>query len=279
MKIKDYNEMIKHITTNNNTPEENRIADLKQNLPNQKRMLKKRNDLGINTTSLKESIIKAEQEIEDFKAPIKQDDPMTTWVKNNNANNKNPGTFKRLVEQDEKEYKQKLAKKTALDKVGENIVDALVTGEDLDPKEQVVTYDSATGLFSNKKKDIAFRDVTTARKHNQAYEKYIPEIQKLKKAVEPSSFIKHRQKVGDVIRNQKDKKVVLLNKTKPVQLEFNYSPLVDVDLDKQQFKADPYLDALGEKVFREAKESQKEKERIQKSGLGSILHLTNGKYY
>ena len=153
MKIKDYNEMIKHMTKNNNTPAENRIADLKQNIQNQKRMLKKRNDLGINTASLKESIIKAEQEIEDFKAPIKQDDPMTTWVKNNNANNKNPGTFKRLVEQDEKEYKQKLAKKTALDKVGENIVDALVTGEDLDPKEQVVTYDSATGLFSNKKKD------------------------------------------------------------------------------------------------------------------------------
>ncbi len=85
MEIKKYNQMVKHITSNNNTPAENRIADLKQNLPNQKRMLKKRNDLGINTTALKESIIKAEQEIEDFKAPIKQDDPMATWVKNNNA--------------------------------------------------------------------------------------------------------------------------------------------------------------------------------------------------
>ena len=278
MEVKKYNQMVKHITSNNNTPAENRIADLKQNLPNQKRMLKKRNDLGINTTALKESIIKAEQEIEDFKAPIKQDDPMTTWVKNNNANNKNPGTFKRLVEQDEKEYKQKLAKKSALDKVGENLIDALVVYEDLDPKEQIVTYDSATQLFSNKKKDIAFKDAATARKHNQAYEKYIPEIQKLKKAVEPSSFIKHRQKVGDVIRNQKDKKVVLLKKVKPVQLKFNYSPMLDVNLGNTQFKADPQLDALGEKVFREAKESQEEKERIQKSGLGSLLNLKNGKY-
>jgi hypothetical protein len=278
MEIKKYNQMVKHITSNNNTPAENRIADLKQNLPNQKRMLKKRNDLGINTTALKESVIKAEQEIEDFKAPIKQDDPMTTWVKNNNANNKNPGTFKRLVKQDEKEYKQKLAKKSALDKVGENLIDALVVYEDLDPKEQIVTYDSATQLFSNKKKDIAFKDAATARKHNQAYEKYIPEIQKLKKAVEPSSFIKHRQKVGDVIRNQKDKKVVLLNKVKPVQLKFNYSPMLDVNLGNTQFKADPQLDALGEKVFREAKESQEEKERIQKSGLGSLLNLKNGKY-
>ena len=278
MEVKKYNQMVKHITSNNNTPAENRIADLKQNLPNQKRMLKKRNDLGINTTALKESIIKAEQEIEDFKAPIKQDDPMTTWVKNNNANNKNPGTFKRLVKQDEKEYKQKLAKKSALDKVGENLIDALVVYEDLDPKEQIVTYDSATQLFSNKKKDIAFKDAATARKHNQAYEKYIPEIQKLKKAVEPSSFIKHRQKVGDVIRNQKDKKVVLLNKVKPVQLKFNYSPMLDVNLGNTQFKADPQLDALGEKVFREAKESQEEKERIQKSGLGSLLNLKNGKY-
>ncbi len=154
----------------------------------------------------------------------------------------------------------------------------MVVYEDLDPKEQIVTYDSATQLFSNKKKDIAFKDAATARKHNQAYEKFIPEIQKLKKAVEPSSFIKHRQKVGDVIRNQKDKKVVLLNKVKPAQLEFNYSPMLDVNLGNMQFKADPQLDALGEKVFREAKESQEEKERIQKSGLGSLLNLKNGKY-
>ena len=54
--------------------------------------------------------------------------------------------------------------------------------------------------------------------------------------------------------------------------------MLDVNLGNTQFKADPQLDALGEKVFREAKESQEEKERIQKSGLGSLLNLKNGKY-
>ena len=44
-----------------------------------------------------------------------KDDPMTTWVKNNNANNANPGTYKKLVEEDEKAYKEmqlKLPKET-----------------------------------------------------------------------------------------------------------------------------------------------------------------------
>jgi len=34
-------------------------------------------------------------------------DPMATWVRNNIANNENPGTFKRLVEEDEKAYKKR----------------------------------------------------------------------------------------------------------------------------------------------------------------------------
>ena len=45
--------------------------------------------------------IKAQQKIEDFKAPIKQDDPMTTWVKNTTALNKNPGAFKKEVKASE----------------------------------------------------------------------------------------------------------------------------------------------------------------------------------
>ncbi len=46
-----YNAMMRSLTrSNGKTPEENRLADLKRNLPNQKRMLKKRNELGIDTT-------------------------------------------------------------------------------------------------------------------------------------------------------------------------------------------------------------------------------------
>jgi hypothetical protein len=47
--------MMKQLTRpNGKTPEENRLADLKRNLPNQKRMLKKRNELGIDTSTSEE---------------------------------------------------------------------------------------------------------------------------------------------------------------------------------------------------------------------------------
>lgn len=45
--------------------------------------------------------VKAEQKIEDFKAQIKQDDPMTIWVKNTTALNKNLGVFKKEVKASE----------------------------------------------------------------------------------------------------------------------------------------------------------------------------------
>tara|TARA_R110001632_G_scaffold188798_1_gene309316 strand:- start:175 stop:813 length:639 start_codon:yes stop_codon:yes gene_type:complete len=81
-------------------------------------------------------------------------------------------------------------KKDVFEKMGESLIDNLIKYEDLDPKEQIVKYDSATGLFSNNKKDIGFKDVGSARKHNEVYEKYIPEIQNLKKAVEVTPRVK-----------------------------------------------------------------------------------------
>jgi hypothetical protein len=98
--------MMKQLTRpNGKTPEENRLADLKRNLPNQKRMLKKRNELGIDTTALQNQINKVELELEQFKAPVKKD---------------------------------------VFEKIGDNLVDNLIKYDDLDPKEQIVKYDSAT---------------------------------------------------------------------------------------------------------------------------------------
>ena len=239
MKINEYSQMVNHITKNNKTPAENRIADLKQNLPNQKRMLKKRNDLGINTTSLQTSINKAEQEIEDFKAPIKQDDPMTTWVKNNNANNANPGTFKKLVKEDEAQAKklydpEKILEKYEDDYVtkrGEQTIALTNTANKLKGnanKDDYILKEDGNGLMVNKNRTIAVRDSFVAKQFNKALgvePEASPEaFGKLAERLErnrqmegkaPSkpqdlrnSFIKHRQKLGDVIRNQKDKKVV-----------------------------------------------------------------------
>jgi len=134
-----------------------------------------------------------------------KDDPMTTWVKNNNANNANPGTYKKLVEEDEKAYKEmqlNLPKETK-DKFG-------YTPSQNRQIEQHLT----------RNKDISKRSVP----------------------VEPSPFIKHRQKLGEVMRNQKDKKVVLLNKPKPLEINFNLNsydqPAVDADVKLKKEKLD-----------------------------------------
>ncbi len=132
-------------------------------------------------------------------------DPMAKWVKNNNANNANPGTFKKLVEEDEKAYKEmqlKLPKETK-DKFG-------YTPSQNRQIEQHLT----------RNKDISKRSVP----------------------LEPSSFIKHRQTLGEVMRNQKDKKVVLLNKPKPLEINFNLNsydqPAVDADVKLKKEKLD-----------------------------------------
>jgi len=152
------------------------------------------------------------QELEDFKAPIKKDDPMTTWVKNNNANNKNPGTFKKLVEEDEKAYKEmqlKLPKETK-DKFGYT------------PSQN--------------------RQITQHLTRNKDITKRTPPVKPSPAEREQSPFIKHRQKLGDVMRNQKDKKVVLLNKPTPLNINYHldtYDQLaVDLDVKEKKEKLD-----------------------------------------
>ena len=109
-----------------------------------------------------------------------------TVVKNNKSE-------KKQTELELEQFKAPV-KKDVFEKMGESLIDNLIKYEDLDPKEQIVKYDSATGLFSNNKKDIGFKDVGSARKHNEVYEKYIPEIQNLKKAVEVTPRVKPRVK-------------------------------------------------------------------------------------
>ena len=46
----------------------------------------------------------------------------------------------------------------------------MLDNELLNPDEMLVKYDSATGLFINKNKSVAFKDVMSARKHNQIYD-------------------------------------------------------------------------------------------------------------
>jgi len=227
MKIHQYNQMIKHITKNNNTPEQNRLSDLKRNLPNQKRMLAKRKSLGIDTTSLEASIKKNEKELQ-------SDIPQQVI---NYSPNKLP------------------KKKDIFEKIGDDLVGNLVKYENLDPKEQIVKYDSATGVFSNNKRDIVFGDVVTARKHNEVYEKYVPEVQKLKKAVTVTPRVK------PIVKPFVKPQVKPTVSTPIPQFDMNYKP----------YTRDP-KDDLAEANFRKIlDDTRKQKELEATQGLPGLI--------
>ena len=231
MKIHQYSQMIKSLTKNNNTPEQNRLADLKRNLPNQKRMLAKRNELGIDTTSLQASIKKNEKELQ------KELQSEITQQVINYSPNKLP------------------KKKDVFEKIGDNLVDNLIKYDDLDPKEQIVKYDSATGLFSNNKKDIGFNDVDRARKHNETYEKYVPEIQKLKKAVTVTPSVKPSVKPF----------------VKPLVKPTVLSPIPEFDMSYRPYKRDP-KDEMAEAKFKKIlDDTRKQKELEATQGLPGLI--------
>ena len=223
-----YKAMMKQLTrSNGKTPEENRLADLKRNLPNQKRMLKKRNELGIDTTALQNSINKVELELEQFKAPVKKD---------------------------------------VFEKIGDDLVDNLIKYDDLDPKEQIVKYDSATGLFSNNKRDIAFKDSITARKHNEVYEKYIPEIQQKKKAVAPRN-------IGEYFKGKEKPKVTPRVKpiVKPIVKPTVAVPIPEFDMNYQPYKRDPKEILAEERFNKILDENRKQKELEATQGLLGLV--------
>ena len=223
-----YKAMMRSLTKQNGkTPEENRLADLKRNLPNQKRMLKKRNELGIDTTALQNSINKVELELEQFKAPVKKD---------------------------------------VFEKIGDDLVDNLIKYDDLDPKEQIVKYDSATGLFSNNKRDIAFKDSITARKHNEVYEKYIPEIQQKKKAVVPRN-------IGEYFKGKEKPKVTPRVKpiVKPIVKPTVAVPIPEFDMNYQPYKRDPKEILAEERFNKILDENRKQKELEATQGLLGLV--------
>ena len=223
-----YKAMMRSLTKQNGkTLEENRLADLKRNLPNQKRMLKKRNELGIDTTALQNSINKVELELEQFKAPVKKD---------------------------------------VFEKIGDDLVDNLIKYDDLDPKEQIVKYDSATGLFSNNKRDIAFKDSITARKHNEVYEKYIPEIQQKKKAVAPRN-------IGEYFKGKEKPKVTPSVKpiVKPIVKPTVAVPIPKFDMNYQPYKRDPKEILAEERFNKILDENRKQKELEATQGLLGLV--------
>ena len=97
---------------------------------------------------------------------------------------------------------------------------AMLENELLNPDEMLVKYYSVTGLFINKNKSVAFKDVMSARKHNQIYETYSPTVQNLKKAVAPKATpaaTKSKPFVKPKVKPRGNTQPIKLN-VKPLQL-------------------------------------------------------------
>ena len=138
MKIKEYKEMMTYLTRPKATQEE-----------------------------AKATWNKREAEFnEERKQKLKADKDMETYVKNTTANNKAPGTFKKLVKEDEameKRGQQTVAlTNTAKGDLRKQIKNGNIKREDMLLKED------DNGLMVNKNRTIAIRDSFIAKQFNRA---------------------------------------------------------------------------------------------------------------
>jgi len=138
MKIKEYKEMMTYLTRPKATQEE-----------------------------AKATWDKREAEFnEERKQKLKADKDMETYVKNTTANNKAPGTFKKLVKEDEameKRGQQTVAlTNTARGDLRKQIKNGNINREDMLLKED------DNGLMVNKNRTIAIRDSFIAKQFNRA---------------------------------------------------------------------------------------------------------------
>jgi len=103
---------------------------------------------------------------EERKQKLKADKDMETYVKNTTANNKAPGTFKKLVKEDEameKRGQQTVAlTNTAKGDLRKQIKNGNINREDMLLKED------DNGLMVNKNRTIAIRDSFIAKQFNRA---------------------------------------------------------------------------------------------------------------
>jgi hypothetical protein len=113
----------------------------------------------------------------------------------------------------------------------ESIYEKMVEYGDVEADDMMVKYDSTTGLFSNKARDIAFKNVAEARKWNGTFEKYSPTVKKNNEAVRPASNINEYYKN----KTKPEVKPAVTHKVKPfvkpttsTPISINIDPLPDL---------------------------------------------------
>ena len=214
------------------------------------------------------------QELEDFKAPIKKEDPMVTWVKKNNANNENPGTFKKLVEKDEKDFK---------DQRGKRFINKTLKPAERNDNPKGVAFNPTTELFTNKDRTIAFQSYDEADTWNkaigiktepkpyptQATPKQVGELaERLERNAQMTGGKGPFTKIADNLGKKPIKKP--FKPTATNYSTFKIDPVLPIEFFKLS-KPDPQLIELRRRVEESERRNKEEKIREANSGLGGLM--------
>ena len=240
MKIKEYKEMMTYLTRPKATQEE-----------------------------AKATWDKREAEFnEERKQKLKADKDMETQVKRTTENNKNPGSFQRLVKEDEameKRGQQTVAlTNTAKGDLRKQIKNGNIKREDMLLKED------DNGLMVNKNRTIAIRDSFIAKQFNRALGVNEPEATPEQVGRLAESLERNRQMTGAKPTKLNDLKNRYKNK--PIQKklaplpEFKIDPVLPVSYFKPT-APDPELIKLEQRFNQMVEESNKPK------GLPGILGI------
>ena len=149
----------------------------------------------------------------------------------------------------------------------ERLYQKLIEYDDVNADDVMVKYDSATGLFTNKDKSMAFKNVAEARKWNSSFEKYSDTYKKMNDDVKP----KVAPQVKPVV------KPVAKSVVKPFVKKTPIKSSTPVDIDYKPFPNLSIPEKTPEEIEQEKKFyqmlEQQERERItrENSGLNSLV--------
>jgi len=208
---------------------------------------------------------------EERKQKLKADKDMETYVKNTTANNESPGTFKKLVKEDEameKRGQQTVAlTNTAKGDLRKQIKNGNIKREDMLLKED------DNGLMVNKNRTIAIRDSFIAKQFNRALGVNEPEATPEQVGRLAESLERNRQMTGakptklNDLKDRYKNKPIQKKPIKPFKFpEFKIDPILPPSYFKPT-APDPELARLERRFNQMVEESNKPK------GLPGILGL------
>ena len=213
---------------------------------------------------------------EERKQKLKANKDMETYVKNTTANNKTPGTFKKLVKEDEameKRGQQTVAlTNTARGDLRKQIKNGNIKREDMLLKED------DNGLMVNKNRTIAIRDSFIAKQFNRALGVNEPEATPEQVGRLAESLERNRQMTGakptklNDLKDRYKNKPIQKKPIKPFKFpEFKIDPILPPSYFKPT-APDPELARLERRFNQMVEESNKPK------GLPGIMGLRRSDY-